>query len=154
MGELHHMERWETGPEAVPIPQPDQSEKGALPRDFVTLDSRKIYFPLFSASKYPFLIHLHAFGFIFQAKAFCDVDENKIQKGFYTYEESKVISTSAVTNYSKLILIQCFYDFYEVVICVFSLSLCECPSSKNLSQKSQLCTTSPPPPPSLSALNW
>lgn len=24
-----------------------------------------------------------------KVKAFCDVDENKIQKGFYTYEESK-----------------------------------------------------------------
>lgn len=27
-----------------------------------------------------------------QVKAFCDVDENKIKKGFYTYEESKVRS--------------------------------------------------------------
>lgn len=31
MGELHHMERWETGPEVVPMPQPDQSEEGMLP---------------------------------------------------------------------------------------------------------------------------
>ena len=39
------------------------------------------------------------FWFIYQVKAFCDVDENKIQKGFYTYEESKVRST--------IIVIQC-----------------------------------------------
>lgn len=28
-----------------------------------------------------------------QVKAFCDVDQNKIQRGFYTYEESKVSSS-------------------------------------------------------------
>lgn len=31
MGELHHMERRETGPEAVPKLEPDQSEEGMLP---------------------------------------------------------------------------------------------------------------------------
>lgn len=31
MGELHHMERWETGPEAVPKPEPDQSKEGMQP---------------------------------------------------------------------------------------------------------------------------
>lgn len=30
MGWLHHMERWEAGPEAVPLPQPDQSGEGTL----------------------------------------------------------------------------------------------------------------------------
>ncbi|XP_071360771.1 queuosine-tRNA galactosyltransferase isoform X5 [Trachinotus anak] len=58
MGELHHMERWETGPEVIPMPEPDQSEESMLPP---------------------------------HVKAFCDVDENKIRKGFYTYEESKEI---------------------------------------------------------------
>lgn len=28
-----------------------------------------------------------------QVRAFCDVDQKKIQKGFYTYEESKVSSS-------------------------------------------------------------
>lgn len=36
-------------------------------------------------------VHQHYVN-IYQVKAFCDVDENKIQKGFYTYEESKVRS--------------------------------------------------------------
>ncbi len=35
-------------------------------------------------------------------KAFCDVDENKIQKGFYTYEESKV------SHFSSLALMQSY----------------------------------------------
>lgn len=30
MGELHHMERWETGPETLPMAQPGQSEEGTL----------------------------------------------------------------------------------------------------------------------------
>lgn len=30
MGELHHMERWETRPEAVPMPEPGQSEESML----------------------------------------------------------------------------------------------------------------------------
>lgn len=31
MGELHHMERWETGSEAVPMPQANQPEEGEIP---------------------------------------------------------------------------------------------------------------------------
>lgn len=40
-------------------------------------------------------------------KAFCDVDENKIQKGFYTYEESKVRSATVDTKYNRFNVIQC-----------------------------------------------
>lgn len=40
-------------------------------------------------------------------KAFCDVDDNKIQKGFYTYEESKVRSATVDTKYNRFIVIQC-----------------------------------------------
>lgn len=43
--------------------------------------------------------------FIYQVKAFCDVDENKIQKGFYTYEESKVRSTTVDTKYNRFTVI-------------------------------------------------
>lgn len=31
MGELHHMECWETGSEAVPVPQASHSEEGEIP---------------------------------------------------------------------------------------------------------------------------
>lgn len=31
MGELHHMECWETGSEAVPMAQANQSEEGGTP---------------------------------------------------------------------------------------------------------------------------
>lgn len=45
------------------------------------------------------------FWLYFQVKAFCDVDENKIQKGFYTYEDSEVRSTTVDAQYNRLILI-------------------------------------------------
>lgn len=40
---------------------------------------------------------------IFQVKAFCDVDDNKIQKGFYTYEDSKVRPATGTPNTTSLL---------------------------------------------------
>ena len=48
--ELHHMERWETGPEAVPKPEPDQSEESMLIFRCETLAESCVF--LFLASIY------------------------------------------------------------------------------------------------------
>lgn len=90
--------------------------------------------------------------FMFQVKAFCDVDMNKIQKGFYTYEESKVkikpfkpVVTFPV-NFTKAVT-----NSRMLFVC---LSFCYNLSRKDLSQESQYCTTKTPPPPSSSVSNW
>lgn len=53
-------------------------------------DTKMCCFSCFEGVVYP---HQHSvFFFLLKVKAFCDVDANKIQKNFYTYEESKVRS--------------------------------------------------------------
>lgn len=78
MGIIHHMERWETGTKALSKSDTDQSEEGILP-------SIELW-------SFCFCIQISSLRLLvkMQVKAFCDVDQNKIQKGFYTYEESKV----------------------------------------------------------------
>lgn len=39
---------------------------------------------------------------VFQVTAFCDVDEKKITKGFYTYEESEVSYNHSCILYGDL----------------------------------------------------
>lgn len=52
MGELYHMERWQTRQEAVPKPQPNQSEEGIT------------FPPIIDCS---FTMRLNIFGFVFQS---------------------------------------------------------------------------------------